>query len=146
MKRPGAQRTRQIRCPVTLAPMRSPGSARKGPGNHVPYQAGIKRRQATTPRLIPDYSRTKRVRMSPMDEFIGMDGHNHQQRENVHEDWQLRKLWQHAKSRGFNSSIEGNHIQLTPSLQWNATSARLSPRHLCTSSIDNSLKACESEA
>jgi hypothetical protein len=43
----------------TPSPARSPGSERKGPGGHVPYQTGIKRRQATTPHLTPAYNPLK---------------------------------------------------------------------------------------
>ena len=55
IKRPGAQRNRQTRRAVTLAPARSPGCARTGPGAHVPHPAGIKKRQATTPHLMSAY-------------------------------------------------------------------------------------------
>src|SRR5229473_1074317 len=50
-KRRGAQGTCSIRRTGTLAPTGSPGSAREGPGDHVPRHTGIKR-QATTARLI----------------------------------------------------------------------------------------------
>src|SRR5437588_8626114 len=53
IKRPGAQRTCQTCRTVTLAPARSPGSARKGPGNLLSHQTGVKRRQATTSHLTP---------------------------------------------------------------------------------------------
>src|SRR5258707_14771986 len=55
-KRPGAQRTCQTRGTVTLAPTRSSGSARTGPGDHLPRHTGIKKRQAITPHLIAAYS------------------------------------------------------------------------------------------
>src|SRR6266571_266700 len=55
IKRPGAQRTCQTCRMVTLAHARSLGSARIRPGDHLPHQTGIKRRQATTPHLTPVY-------------------------------------------------------------------------------------------
>src|SRR6266568_5017363 len=52
-KRRGAQRPCSICRAGTLAPPGSPGSESKGPGDHVPRHTGIKKRQATAPRLIP---------------------------------------------------------------------------------------------
>ena|SRR5438132_8138808 len=51
INRPGAQRDLQTRRAVTLAPARSPGSARIRPGGRLPRPADIKKRQATTARL-----------------------------------------------------------------------------------------------
>jgi hypothetical protein len=40
------------------------------------------------------------------------------------EDWHLRRLWQHAKNRGFNIRVDNDEIRVTPGLQWNTTPAR----------------------
>lgn len=46
-----AQERSAIARHAAQAPPRSPGNTRTRPGDHVPYQTGVKRRQATTPRL-----------------------------------------------------------------------------------------------